>query len=107
MKARDLAAALLSHPDLTVAVRLEPSGGEARVLPIRGAGCAPLTARFLICARDPADQELDGQAKLFTSPAREGAAERLCRIYFEIAAEALGEDEVRRRRDARIESEDT
>lgn len=32
-----------------------------------------------------------------------GAAQSLCTVYFEIAAEALGEDEVRRRRDARIE----
>jgi hypothetical protein len=29
-------------------------------------------------------------------------AERLCKIYFEIAAECVGEDEVRRRRDERI-----
>jgi hypothetical protein len=31
-----------------------------------------------------------------------GAAADLCRIYFEIAAECIGEDEVRKRRDARI-----
>lgn len=30
------------------------------------------------------------------------AAERLSRIYFEIAAECIGEQEVRRRRDVRI-----
>ena len=32
------------------------------------------------------------------------AAERLCRIYFEIAAAAIGEDEVRRQRDQRLET---
>ena len=30
------------------------------------------------------------------------AAQQLCEIYFEIAAEAIGEDEVRKRRDAII-----
>ncbi len=29
-------------------------------------------------------------------------AEKLCRIYFEIAAETIGEDAVRRKRDQRI-----
>lgn len=33
------------------------------------------------------------------------AAERLCKIYFDIAAEILGEDEVRKRRDAAIDAE--
>lgn len=32
------------------------------------------------------------------------AAEALCKIYFDIAAEPLGEDEVRRRRDAALAS---
>lgn len=31
-------------------------------------------------------------------------AEKLCRIYFEIAAEVVGEEEVRRRRDIRIQA---
>ena len=31
-----------------------------------------------------------------------GAAADLCRIYFEIAAECIGDDEVRKRRDDRI-----
>lgn len=32
------------------------------------------------------------------------AAEKLCRIYFEIAAEMVGEEEVRRRRDIRLQA---
>jgi hypothetical protein len=31
-------------------------------------------------------------------------SERLCRIYFEIAVECIGEDEVRRLRDIRIDN---
>lgn len=30
------------------------------------------------------------------------AAEKLCELYFNIAAEVLGEDEVRRRRDSKL-----
>lgn len=36
--------------------------------------------------------------------AREQAAQTLCEIYFEIAADAIGEDEVRRLRDERIDA---
>lgn len=32
------------------------------------------------------------------------SAEWLCRLYFEIASECIGEDEVRKRRDSRIAS---
>lgn len=35
---------------------------------------------------------------------REEAAQALCTIYFEIAADAIGEDEVRRLRDERIDA---
>lgn len=42
------------------------------------------------------EEREDARAKL-------SAAARLCRIYFEIAEEAIGEEEVRRRRDARMD----
>lgn len=36
------------------------------------------------------------------TPEETKAAAELCRIYFEIAAEAIGEEEVRKQRDKRI-----
>jgi hypothetical protein len=64
MKAGDLATLLLLYPDREVEVRLQPTGDVARTLPIRGAGRAPLSERFLLDVPDPPDQETGGQMLL-------------------------------------------
>jgi hypothetical protein len=56
MKARDLAAVLLDHPDLDVVVWLVPLKGEARTLTVYSAGRTALTDRIALRVHDPEGQ---------------------------------------------------
>lgn len=59
--------------------------------------CITCGARSARC-----NSEKDATAEWDTRPLEE-ALEKLCRVYFEIAAEVIGEDAVREKRDAAID----
>jgi hypothetical protein len=91
----EVGASLLEALDAALAP-LDPAPGEQRNIPtadeVRG-----ILKDF---AADPSPTPAPREPTAYLGNLK--AAQQLCEIYFEIAAEEIGEDEVRHRRDKRI-----